>query len=148
MDNELNDSVLGAVVIDNLPSIANLLSEAAQFEASLFPPQSKVRQGERVLGEVPEKLRPYAALASYYRREAQRLKLEGKYQKWTEDDKARYSELDSRDDVLMEIFWHALKAHLNFWSTTHGMGIREGWVAVAMAPEKLSDMVRQALSGE
>lgn len=111
-----------------------LLTEVQGFDPAMFPPADKVAAKEKVLGDCPEVAKPFFALARYYRRECERMKLEAGYIPGglSGGELLRYRQMDQKEDALMEMFWGSVHDGLNTW--TSAIGVRAGWKIVETAP--------------
>ena len=111
--------------------IDRLLSEVREFDPALFPPTGDPAKGEKILGDCPAAAKPFFALAQYYNRECQRMKLEAQFQTGglSGEEKARYRQMDQKHDALMELFWGMVSDELNAWDS--GIGVRSQWKIVA-----------------
>lgn len=129
-----------------------LFEEVEHFDSSLFPPLSApVKNGEKVIGECPEYLRKFYALAQMFSREKDRLAVENKYTPKGAPGEAeilrQLYELNTKEDLLREILWAALRAELNSFEE-QSIGLREDWKVVTYSrrgPQDFIDFIRERL---
>lgn len=131
-----------------------LLEEVEHFDFTLFPPlNAGKKENEKVIGVCPEYLRKFYALAQMYSRDKDRLTVEGKYTKHDAEMQSelhsQMSELQSKEDLLREILWTALRAELHAFGESC-IGIRDDWQVVvyeSRGPEKFMEFIRERLGG-
>ncbi len=114
-----------------------LLAEAKAFDHTMLPPAVEVKKGERVIGDCPEEAKSFYALGRYFARECKRIKLESGFQVdgISDEEHARFNQMDEKEDALMEIFWGTVRHALNSWGVS--LGARAGWKIVQI-PEQES----------
>lgn len=119
--------------------LTSLLDEAEQFDPSLFPPPNELDDGDTEMGICSLYLQKMFSLARFYKREAERTKLEHDYDSNHDDsacdeNHAKYVQCREKHDVLMEIFWASCRADFDAWGVG-SIGVRRGWKVVKTTEE-------------
>jgi hypothetical protein len=121
-------------ILEKSPWFKELLEEAERFDSGLFPPMPEANGVvDQVIGECPEYLRKFHALATMLAREKERLSVEYRYVSADSEDHNRLSveisKLGTKEDLVREILWACLRAEFSTWESAR-IGIRKDWKVV------------------
>lgn len=109
--------------------LRTLLAEVDETDPELLPPPNQFQKGEKKLGVVTDDfIRRVFSLASFYRREGQRLEVDMMAAGEDPKKSVTHNQLRQKHETLQEIFWLLIRSNMDAWGI--GIGIRKGWELV------------------
>ncbi len=112
--------------------LVDLLAEVDSFDETLFLPNFKIEEGERVIGTVNSPwIRKAYALGRFYQKQCKLLVLDQEYRS-VEDVMAdeQIVEMKYKSDLIAEAMWVACRAEFRLFAEEN-IGLRQEWTLVA-----------------
>jgi hypothetical protein len=126
-------------------AVNDLLAEVDGFDPTLFPPRNERKESETVIGIAGAWVQRAFSLASYYRRERDRLSVEARYEDQSDRTSDEMYRAHAKHDILMELVWYSLRKQ--FDTTIPNVGLRKNWEFVEAEPGP-RDLLRQMFGSE
>lgn len=112
----------------------NLIKEVAAVDGDMFSPKyrgdpaNKDKEMHLVCIKDDPTLKALIALRQFYRREAETLEVQSRYEGNAEVRNADYARNDKLADLFNEMFWLILRERYHLWEKENsGLSLREGW---------------------
>jgi hypothetical protein len=124
-----------------------VLKDVENFDPEMFPPFAKLEKGEQVIAIVEDDfLRKVFSAACFYMREGKRLQVDLESAGEVALHSPEMQRLKHKHDLLMSLFWFALRTQNNTFGVN--VGIRKDWQFVSIpkkSPNQLSEIIEKLL---
>lgn len=108
-----------------------LLAEIDSMDSRMFSPPHELEKGETVLMTIEdEDIKKLYNAMTHYKREHSRCMADLRFEPDREDLNEHHQRLDSKSDLMKEMWWYAVRMRYNIW--VGNLGIRKGWKLVTI----------------
>ena len=114
-----------------------LLPLEIQAVEELVEPTDEVKEGETIVGTVPDELKRLWSLHKSMKKAAEMMEIELRYTKGSAQDRGKVCELMGKAKALEIIFWTGVLDEWQLWGHPEQTALRVGWQVVEFKKPEL-----------